>query len=296
MSARLFHELPRIAAALLHEPWMIIPSHHRSLVEQVEAFVENRHGASAVSEHRAASWFDEPELPPGAINRVCTYDKKSRLAVINARGVIGKGLSSLAMNCGGLCLDQVEGALDALRSTSVEAVALHFNTPGGTVNGPPECSAAIRAFSEEVAPVFGYTDTMCCSAGYWLATACDSFHVASSAYIGSIGVYAYLIDTSAEWAASGRRMILAASGEQKAAGFPGVPVTDQQIASLKDGVARCANRFFAQVRTRRANVGNDAFDGDYWQAADAPPGLHDGFINSRGAHLAHAYQNRRVRK
>lgn len=290
MSARLFHELPRIAAALLTEPWMIVPSHHRSLVKQVDAFLERRGAESSLPQ---AGLFDEPPLPPGAINRVCTFDKASGLAVINARGVIGKGLSTLSMNCGGLCLDQIEGAFDALRRMPVKAVAMHWNSPGGSVNGTEECAAGIRDFSETVAPVFGYTDTMACSAAYWIAAACDKFHAAPSAYIGSIGVYSYMIDDSAAWAMRGEKMILAASGPQKAAGFPGIPVTDDQIAALKNTVARMANRFFSHVRSRRASVGDDAFDGDYWPAADAPPALHDGFIRSRTAHLEYAYTQRK---
>jgi len=288
----IFAELPRIAAALLTEPWMIIPAHHRSLVQQVDAFVQNRAFEAAVSPR--AGLFDDPPLPPGSINRVATFDKQSKVAVINVRGVTGKGLSNLSMNCGGVCLDQVENALDQLRGMSPSAVAMHFSSPGGSVNGTEECGAAIRAFSEEVCPVFGYTDTMACSAAYWLASACDTFHAAPSAYVGSIGVYSYMIDDSAEWAANGRKMILAASGPQKAAGFPGVPVSEEQIAALRATVSRMAARFHAQVRSRRAGIGDEALDGAAWPAQDAPPALHDGFLRNRTDHLAYTYRSRRA--
>ena len=287
---RLFFELPRIASALLHEPWMILPGMHRSLLQQVEAFLDQRATAPR------AGFFDEPPLPPGAINRVCTFDKQSGLAVLNVKGIIGKGLSTLSMNCGGVCLDQVEGALDQLRSMPVKAVALHFNSPGGSVNGTEECAQAIRAFSQDIAPVFGYTDTMACSAAYWLAAACDSFHAAPSAYIGSIGVYSYLVDDSAQWASEGRKMILVASGPQKAAGFPGVAVTEEQVTALRDTIARMASRFAAHVTSRRAGVDASAFSGAAWAAQDAPPALHDGFMRSRADHLAYAYSMRRANR
>ena len=45
---------------------------------------------------------------------------------------------------------------------------------GGTVTGVPEAAAAIRSFAENVAPVHSYTDTLCASAGYYLAAACNA--------------------------------------------------------------------------------------------------------------------------
>jgi hypothetical protein len=88
-------------------------------------------------------------------------------------------------------------------------------------------------------------------------------------------------------------MILASSGPQKAAGFPGVEVTEEQIAALRLAVSRMADRFFNYVRSRRAGIGEEALDGDYWPAQDAPAALHDGMMRSRSDHLAFAYAHRR---
>ena len=283
-NSQIFFELPRISAALLHKPWMILPSIHRSLIDQVSSFIESRSHPAAAGKNAI---FEETPLPPGAINRLTTYDKASGLAVINARGVIGKGLSTLAMNCGGLCVDQIEQSLEQLRSKNPKAVAIHINSPGGTVNGTEECGHALRAFSAEVAPVHAFTDTMCASAAYWLAASCDTLHVAPSAYVGSIGVYSYLVDDSAAWAAEGRRMILVASGPQKAAGFPGTVVTDEQVAELRATVGRMAKRFESYVMSRRPGIdANSAFSGAAWAAQDAPAGVHDGYLRSRSDHLA----------
>jgi len=287
MNAEFFHELPRITAALLTEPWMIVPSHHRALLEQCESFLQRN--VSAFVARTAGA--DKP--PPGALNHLTTYDKDSGLAVLNVRGILGKGIPAWMFEYGFVSLDDIEGGLDLLRALPVKSVALHINSPGGTVNGVEEAAAAVRAFSEEVAPVFAYTDTLACSAAYWLAASANTFHAAPSAYIGSIGVYSYLIDSSALWARSGLKMVLASSGSQKAAGFPGVEVTQEQTDALRAGVARMADRFFHYVRTRRAGVGEDALDGDFWPAQDAPGALHDGLMRSRSDHLGHAYAHRR---
>jgi ClpP class serine protease len=289
MHAQIFHELPRITAALLTEPWMIVPSHHRALLEQCESFLQRSAADVSLLMARVA----DNVQPPGAVNRVATFDKVSGLAVVNVRGVLGKGIPAWMTDFGFVSLDEIEGALDLLRALPVNSVALHVSSPGGTVNGVEEAAAAIRAFSDEVAPVFAYTDTMACSAAYWLAASANTFHAAPSAYVGSIGVYSYLIDSSAAWARNGLKMVLASSGPQKAAGFPGVEVTEEQIAALRTGVARMADRFFGYVRSRRAGIGDDALDGDFWPAQDAPAALHDGLMRSRADHLGYAWAHRR---
>ncbi len=217
---------------------------------------------------------------PGALNSVCTFDPGSRLAVIRVMGILSKG------DAGPASLDAVEDALDLLRERRPRAVAIHFNTPGGTANGLPEASAAIRAFSREVAPVLAYTDTMCLSGGYWLAAACDCFHAAPSAYVGDLGAHAALMDDSAHLMAEGVKVHLAASGPLKASGFTGQPVTPAQLAALQGAVARLSARFRAHVTARRPGIAPAAFSGGIWAAQDAPTRLHDGLLMSRSAHLA----------
>lgn len=285
--APFFAEYPRISAALMHEPWAIIPAHHQSMVEQLGAYIAN----PAAAPMAGIRLGGRSELPAGALNSITTYDAASGLGIISARGVIGKGLSQLAMDCGGLDLNQIEDGLDQMRGMKPKAVAIHFNSPGGAVTGVQECAAAIESFGAQVAPVFGYTDTMAASAAYWLACSCDMFHAAGSALVGSIGVYSSLVDSSAEAAAAGRKVYVVTSGAQKARGYPGVPVTPEHLTAVQAGVQRAEARFFGHVSARRQGVnGAEAFTGDYWPAQDAPFGLTDGFIRSRGDHLAFVLQ------
>lgn len=297
MLSQIISALPRIGQAVFCQPWMIRPSFHAEvLVPQLLAARENPSRYAGVNEDRAKN-----ELGP-----IYAFDKKSGIAQLLVSGVIGKGLSSLDMECGGVCVDQLSQALDELSAFKPKALAVHFNTPGGTVTGVEEFSAELRAFGDNIAPVHGYTDTQCCSAGYWMGAACDTFTAAPSADIGSIGVYCALFDTSRLYKEKGIDVTVVTNGKYKGQGYPGTPISEDYLALVKEDVARCEQRFYSHVATRRgaqitaeaasllaagaettpADHASSIMQGQTWMAQDAPRALFDGFFSSRRAHLA----------
>ena len=297
MPADFFSSLPRISQAVFCQPWMIRPVFHAEvLVPQLLAAREHPHRYAGVNEDRAKA-----ELPP-----LYSYDKKSGIAQLLVSGVIGKGLSNLEMDCGGCCVDQLSSALSEIAAQKPKKLAVHFNTPGGTVTGVEEFAAELRHFAETVAPVHGYTDTQCASAGYWIAAACDTFTAAPSADIGSIGVYCALFDTTRLYQQKGIDVTLVTNGKYKGQGFPGTPISAEYKAQVAADVARCESRFYAHVASRRgaqiiaeaaalsasgteitpADHASAIMQGQTWMAQDAPRALVDGLISSRREHLA----------
>ena len=181
MSYDIFTDLPRIGAVLLHEPWLILPSVHQTMVEQLESYRSN----PAASVRLAGGKKQDEEKPEGYVNRLTTFDKASGIAMINVEGVIGKKLGWLDTMCGGVDLNELEDGLEKLADLKPSAVQLYLDTPGGTVTGVAEATAALEEFAANVAPVHAYTDIMCCSAGEWLASGATS-RSASSEFAGSI--------------------------------------------------------------------------------------------------------------
>lgn len=319
-----FSALPRIAGLVFGAPWMIRPEFHRdALVPQL----------IAARNAPLQAYDDDDELDrPNATQRklqnklvlaatddwAITDDQKrariaynvsrrSGVAQIYVDGVIGKGLSGFDMGCGGVCVDHLQTAMEHVAEHNPKALALHLKSPGGTVTGVPETAAAIRDFADSVAPVHAYTDTMACSAAYYLASAADTIHAAASADIGSIGVYCAVLDSSAAYADMGLTMHLIASGKFKGQGMRGVPVSEEFLASLRADVAAQADRFFGQVIGRRGDAiereaarrsaaagyeisreswAASIMQGQSWTVADAPEALTDGIISSRRAHVA----------
>jgi ClpP class serine protease len=325
--SEIFSRLPRIADAVFNQPWMILPEFHlRTLVPQLLAAVENpdRYQRTVRSEesgrrdpharHRTfdasliaggqPSWLIKPEDKRASV--AYNIDGRSGVAQIYVNGVIGKALDSFDMECGGVCLDHVVAALEHLAEYSPTALALHFNSPGGTVTGVSEAADAITAFSRGVAPVHAYTDSMCASAAYWLACAADDFTAAASSYIGSIGVYCALVDSSKLYEDKGVFVKLISSGIYKGQGTPGVPLSEQYVALRRQQCQATAERFFgAVIGARGEEIASEAaaiaaangmpllpeewaasiMQGQAWYASDAPRSLTDGFHADRRAHL-----------
>lgn len=289
----IFSDLPHIAAKLMHEPWLILPSVHLSMVEQLEA---HRALPPAMRQEKMAAREKKPveeEKPEGWVNRITTFDKASGLAFINVEGVIGKKLGWFESMCGGFDLNALEDGLEKLADLRPSAVQLYLDTPGGTVTGVAEAAAAIEEFSGMVAPVHAYVDIMCCSAGEWLAAGATSRCAAGSALLGSIGVYNAMFDQSARYAEQGVTVHLKSSGPLKGAGYPGTRPTDRQLEAMQDEVNRLAGQFFGQMTRRQSAMGRAALDpathftGGTFRA-DTPGGaaLVDAIVPSRRAHMS----------
>jgi len=71
------------------------------------------------------------------------------------------------------------------KDSSVGAILLDINSPGGMVDGAIECASII---SKSKKPVFAYVEGSGCSAAYLLASAASKIIATPSSSIGSIGV------------------------------------------------------------------------------------------------------------
>jgi len=324
---KIFSRLPRIANAVFCEPWMIQPEFHQlTMVPQLLAAVENPAritGPAGDTAYRddgprdphakqralndtlcaidsAAQWLIPAEEKRAQV--AYNVDANTRVAQLYVNGIIGKALDNFDMSCGGVCVDHIVTALEHIAEYSPAALALHFNSPGGTVTGVAECAQAIRAFALGAAPVHAYTDSMCASAAFWMACAADTFAAADSALIGSIGVYCALVDSSQYYQKEGIFVKLISSGVFKGQGTWGTPINEEYIMLRKQQCAACADRFFAAVIDGRGDqIAAEAaalpvplppeewaaqiMQGQAWYAQDAPAALRDGSHPDRRAHL-----------
>jgi ClpP class serine protease len=261
MNYDIFSDLPHIATKLLHEPWLILPAHHLSMVEQLEAHraqPADFRQALAAEKNKGGKKAAVEEPPEGQLNPVTFFDKNTGLAVIAVEGTIGKKLSWLETMCGGVDLNALEDGLSRLADEKPTAVQLYLDTPGGTVTGVAEAAAMIEEFAANVAPVHAYVDIMCCSAGEWLASGATSRCAAGSALLGSIGVYNAMFDQSARYAQQGVTVHLKTSGPLKGAGFPGTRPTDRQLEAMQAEVDRLAQDFYGQMNRRQKAAGRPA--------------------------------------
>lgn len=181
-------------------------------------------------------------------------------------GVMAKGISKLEAICGGYDYEWLEEDLAQAEDAKVQGLMIHFDTPGGSCEGLPECADKIAQMAKRI-PVFGWTDQTCASAGYFLASSCTRIYAAPSAMVGSIGVIIGWIDSSAQWANAGLSWQPIVSGDLKGAGM-GPSLTPAQRESMQ----RLVNDSFALFKNnilRSRRVDDSAMQGELYLAGRA---------------------------
>lgn len=120
------------------------------------------------------------------------YMASSKVAVIYADGEIidGKEKSMVAG-------DRFANIIANVRKdTTVKAVVLRVNSPGGSVLASEKIKAELDLLREQVPVVASYGD-YAASGGYWISANCDKIFSNATTLTGSIGVFSLIPDLSA---------------------------------------------------------------------------------------------------
>lgn len=185
---------------------------------------------------------------------------------------------------------RARGGMDLFRSRLAEAVAnpdvgaiiLDVDTPGGTVAGTPETAQAVKD-AAAVKPVTAVVDSLCASAGYWIASQATRIMASPSADIGSIGVIAMHMEFSAMLEASGIKPTIIRSTPFKAECTPFEPLTAEALAQIEKEVADCHADFIKTVasgrRVAQSKVSSDFGKG---RCMGAQAALEAGMIDGIG--------------
>ena len=116
---------------------------------------------------------------------------KSKVAVIYAEGNIVDGADNM----------QVAGdrfakiISDVRKDTTVKAVVLRVNSPGGSVLAAEKIKAEVDLLQERVPVIASYGD-YAASGGYWISACCDKIYTDATTLTGSIGVFSIIPDFS----------------------------------------------------------------------------------------------------
>lgn len=132
----------------------------------------------------------------------------------------------------------------AASDPAVKAIMLRVDSPGGSVDGVNQLADAIAA-AKQTKPVMAQVEGMAASAAYWAASQASAIYADEGSMVGSIGAYSLLVDDSEYWKAQGIKWTLVSTGEYKAIGEAGQPITDNQLAE----VTHIVNTFFNMFKT-----------------------------------------------
>ena len=119
------------------------------------------------------------------------FNAGNKVAVIYANGDIvdGKGKQNVA---GERFADIIS---DVRKDTTVKAVVLRVNSPGGSVMASELIQKELAMLRESVPVIASYGD-YAASGGYWISAGCDKIYANATTLTGSIGVFSMIPDFS----------------------------------------------------------------------------------------------------
>ncbi|MEO0511824.1 MAG: S49 family peptidase [Planctomycetota bacterium] len=214
------------------------------------------------------------------------YTLHGSVAHIPIVGVIARHASQVndVSQPRGTGCDAVRAMLnEALGDERVGSILLHVDSPGGSCAGLELLSDDLAAASE-TKPVWAHAESMIASAALWLGVQALRLTTSRDTMVGSIGVYAPLVDYEEHFKAAGIKVEVRASNEGKGDGHPGTPMTDNIRAETDDIVGKIAETFLAHVARGRdmpPEAVKQLGPSRVWLPADAMAiGLIDAIVDS----------------
>lgn len=123
------------------------------------------------------------------LKNTVNYKAKKKVAVIYAEGNIvdGNGKQDVAG-------DRFAKIIaDVRKDTTVKAVVLRVNSPGGSVLASEKIKGELDLLQERVPVIASYGD-YAASGGYWISANCDKIYSDATTLTGSIGVFSLIPD------------------------------------------------------------------------------------------------------
>jgi protease-4 len=187
-----------------------------------------------------------------------------KVAIIDVRGLISDNLDGGLFGRGVNPVDEVAARLKKAREdSSVKAVILRINSPGGTVTASDMLYREVRRFTMETGkPVVSSLDEIAASGGYYLALSGAYIMAEPTSITGSIGVIIPSVNVSEGLTRIGIHSRSIVSGPNKDLANPLEPMREEQYAVLQSLVDDFYDRFRSLVvrRRTRAGTGIDAPD------------------------------------
>ena len=205
------------------------------------------------------------------------YKADDRIAIIYANGDIMDGAGK----------EQVAGdrfaamIADARRDSTVKAVVLRVNSPGGSVLASAKIKDEID-ITREVKPVVASYGSYAASGGYWISNSCDYIFSDASTLTGSIGVFSMIPDFGKTVDKIGIRMTTISSNRHGDM-YSGMRALDtDEIAYMQESVEDIYDTFTSIVAEGRGLdkvYVDEIAQGRVWAGTDA---LDKGLVDRIG--------------
>jgi len=188
-------------------------------------------------------------ITPGLNNKKIEGEK---LAVIYVEGMIVGGRGQVGLFSEGGGTDHLIRQLHTARDdSSVKAVVLRINSPGGTVPASQEVGEELKKLRAAGKPVITSMADMAASGGYWLAACTDKIYANPATITGSLGVYVPYSNLEELYKKIGVRQEKIKSGPHKDILSPDRQLTEEERAIIQAMVDDMYNQFIEVIAQGR---------------------------------------------
>jgi signal peptide peptidase SppA len=273
------NRFPYLAQQLFNTPIAI----HPQKAEMIMAALSERLGITHLVRHTGQITALAPDLmlddDDAADHR--PYTVVNAIAVIPVCGTLVQKLGSMRPYSGMTGYDGIRTILAmALADTTVRAIILDIDSPGGEVAGCFDLVDAIYT-ARGTKPLWAVLNENAYSAAYAIASACDHITVPRTGGTGSIGVIAMLVDISKALAAGGTTVNIIQFGARKSDGAACQPLADAARDRFQNQIDTTGELFVdtvARNRNLKASAIRATEAATYMGAAGIEIGLADALL------------------
>jgi len=146
----------------------------------------------------------------------------------------------------------------AAEDTSIKALVVRINSPGGTVTASDVLYHELRVFKEQrKIPIVASIVDLGASGGYYVAAAADTLVAHPSSVTGSLGVIMLTVNARGLLEKVGVETTAVTSGPKKDMGSPFRPMTEEERAIFQGVIDSFYQRFLNVVQEGRRNLTAD---------------------------------------
>lgn len=265
-----------VLAALSSQYWALEPKYMESMAAMMRRV--------ASGESLSAGVMADVQAAQAARNE----RKKSNasvgggIAVLSMYGVVTQRASAIDEICGGVVSTEnfALSFREAMADDSIGGIIIDIDSPGGSVFGVSDLYDEIMS-ARGIKPVYGFSNSLCASAAYWLASACSQLFAVQGSMTGSIGVYTQHFDFSKAMEMEGVSQEFISAGAFKVEGNSYGPLSDEGRAFTQSQIDAYYAAFTSAVAKGRgkpvASVRDGMGQGRCLMPADAlAAGMIDG--------------------
>jgi signal peptide peptidase SppA len=218
--------------------WAIMPNKLRAICD----FLDFKAAGGVLTAEQIASV---------AAARSRTSATRKSVQVLFLTGVISQRMDMITEASGGTSTDRFASEFSsAINDSTVSAVVLDVDSPGGSVYGVQELSDTIYA-ARGSKPIVAVANSLMASAAYWVASAADEIVITPGGESGSIGVVALHTDISGMARKEGLAYSLVSAGKYKTEANQFEPLADDSRRSIQKRVDEYYEGFVSTVARNR---------------------------------------------